>query len=74
MLSVVTEVSKAIAGAIAGVDVRTKAGKSILQPTVADALRSAGFIADEEDTGQLLRSGMPVWRSKDDNAVVPTKG
>jgi hypothetical protein len=73
-LSVVDEISNSIAGGIADLNVSAKAGKSLLQPTVASALRSAGFRADEEDSGQLLRSGMPVWRSKDNNAVVPTKG
>jgi hypothetical protein len=73
-MSVVTEVTNAIEGCVAGLSVSGKMGKSILQPAIAAALRTAGFTADEEDTRQLLRSGMPVWRSKDNGTVVPTKG
>ena len=73
-MSVIDDISNSIVGCIANLNVSAKAGKSLLQPTVALALRKAGFTADEEDSGQLLRSGMPVWRSKDDNTVVPTKG
>ena len=49
-----------------------KTGKRLLQPTLAAALREAGFVADEEDRGEILKSGMPVWRSKDDQTIEPT--
>jgi len=45
-----------------------------LQPTLAIALREAGFTADEEDQRQMLAPGMPVWRSKDDSTIEPTAG
>jgi hypothetical protein len=51
-----------------------KSGKRQLQPSLAVALREAGFAANEEDEGGLLRAGMPVWRSKDDQAIEPTTG
>jgi hypothetical protein len=54
--------------------VRGKSGKRQLQPTLAIALREAGFAADEEDQGQILRPGMPVWRSKEDQTIEPTTG
>lgn len=73
-MAVVNIVADTIRGCLAGLSPSGKAGKSLLQPTIANALRSAGFVADEEDSEQLLRSGMPVWRSKDDGTVVPTKG
>ena len=49
-----------------------KTGKRQLQPTLAVALREAGFVADQDDPGQILRSGMPAWRSKDDGNIEPT--
>jgi Holliday junction resolvase len=58
----------------AGIQVRGKIGKSMLQPALACELRSGGFNVDEEDSAGLLRAGMPVWRSKDDGRVVPTMG
>jgi len=73
-MSVATEVSSAIASCVASLSVSGKMGKAVLQPAISAALRSAGFVADEEDTEQLLQPGMPVWRSKDDGKVVPTKG
>lgn len=51
-----------------------KTGKRQLQPTLAVALRDAGFSADEEDQRQFLKSGMPVWRSKDNQTIEPTTG
>jgi hypothetical protein len=51
-----------------------KSGKRQLQPSLAVALREAGFTADEEDQGQILRSAMPVWRSKDNQTIEPTTG
>ncbi|MEQ1801796.1 MAG: hypothetical protein ABL989_07740 [Gammaproteobacteria bacterium] len=58
----------------AGVQAQAKVGKAMLQPALARELRSAGFKADEEDSAGLLRTGMPVWRSKDHGQVVPTMG
>ena len=46
-MTVVDEISNVISGCIVGLHVSTKVGKSLLQPSVARALRSAGFVADE---------------------------
>jgi len=54
------------------VDGKGKVGKSLLQPSLAAALRDAGFTADEEDQGRMLRPGMPVWRNKATGLVEPT--
>jgi hypothetical protein len=50
-----------------------KCGKRILQPKIAEALRHEGFGVDEEDTRQILRFGMPVWRDKKSGEIVATK-
>jgi hypothetical protein len=68
-----TEVAHVIDDAIARLTISGKMGQSVLQPAIAAALRAAEFRADQEDTDQLLQKGMPVWRSKDDLKIVPTK-
>lgn len=68
------DVVEVVRSSVAGHAVAGKVGKSVLQPTIGDALRGQGFVVDREDAGQLLSAGMPVWRSKDDGQVVPTKG
>jgi hypothetical protein len=66
-------ISDVIRRCLAELTVPGKVGKSLLQPSIAAALRRSGYTADEEDSEQLLRPGMPVWRSKEDGAVVPTQ-
>jgi hypothetical protein len=67
-------ISDVIAAWAKDMKVDGKVGKRLLQPSLAVALRSAGYAADEEDQAQVLKPGMAVWRSKDDNSVVPTRG
>jgi hypothetical protein len=69
-----SEITQVISRWAATTKVHGKSGKRHLQPTLAVALRDAGFLADEEDQQQFLRTGMPVWRSKDDRMVEPTTG
>ncbi len=54
------------------VTVEGKSGTRLLQPSLAGVLRAGGFVADEEDSRQVLRAGMPVWRSKESGQVEPT--
>jgi hypothetical protein len=68
------EIAEVISAWATKTKVSGKSGKRQLQPSLAIALREAGFTADEEDQGQILRSGMPVWRSKDDQTIEPTSG
>lgn len=75
----VEDVQRAVQSAIAEVlrpltiSGNLKTGISQLQPQIAARLRAEGLIADEEDSRQLLKSKMAVWRSKDDNEIVPTR-
>jgi hypothetical protein len=56
----------------AKINVVGKMGKKVLQPSLAMALREAGFRADEEDQACILQNGMPVWRNKEDSTIEPT--
>lgn len=67
------QIRRAICDALRPLDVTGKIGESKLKGAVADSLRSAGFRADLEDQAQFLRSGMPVWRSKDTGLVEETR-
>jgi hypothetical protein len=69
-----SEIAQVISIWAAKTKVSGKTGKRQLQPTLAVALREAGFTADEEDQRQFLKSGMPVWRSKDNQTIEPTTG
>ena len=71
-MSIPPEILNVVMKCLGGFQIQGKIGKSHLQPTIARALREAGFVADEEDAKQLLPAGIPVWRSKDDSKVVPT--
>jgi len=68
------EIAEVISAWATKTKVSGKSGKRQLQPSLAIALREAGFTADEEDQGQFLKSGMPVWRSKDNQTIEPTVG
>lgn len=56
-----------------GIKVVGKTGKSLLRPSLSEALRRAGFLVDEEDESRLLQANMPVWRSKETWQIEPTK-
>ena len=56
------DVVEVVRSSVAGHAVAGKVGKSLLQPTIGDALRRQGFVVDLEDGGRLLPAGMPVWR------------
>ena len=71
-MSTAKEILEVIKGSVKGKRTSGKMGKSYLQPTIAAALRTAGFNADEEDTAKLLPPRMPVWRSKDNHEVEET--
>jgi hypothetical protein len=68
------EIADVIAKWAARTHVSGKSGKELLQPTLAIALREAGYTVDVEDQGIFLRAGMPVWRSKDDSTIEATRG
>ncbi len=51
-----------------------KLGRAVLQPHLAQALNTAGLVADLEDSGQFLRSGAPVWRGRASRQIEPTAG
>ncbi len=67
-------VATVIQNCLRGMKIVGKSGQSRLQPTVITALQEAGFNTDKEDTRKFLQARVPVWRSKDDHAVVPTSG
>lgn len=71
-MSTAAEVLDLIVRSVSELRISGKMGKSHLQPIIASALRTAGFVADEEDDARILPSGIPVWRSKDNHAVVET--
>lgn len=68
------EILRSIRGSVSGLAISGKVGKSLLQPAIANGLGQSGFEVDVEDKAGLLPGGLPVWRSKDDGTVVPTKG
>ncbi len=61
-----------IGSAVAEIPISGKCGRDILQGAIARHLEGSGLTADTEDTRQLLRAQMPVWRSRDSGAVEPT--
>lgn len=63
-----------VRAALKPIEVSGKMGESVLKRTVADVLRGAGFTPDVEDKAQLLREGMPVWRTKDSGLIEETRG
>ena len=67
-------VENVIRACIHGIDLQGKSGRSSLQPTIVNGLIPAGYFADAEDTKHFLGGGIPVWRSKDDHAIVKTTG
>ncbi len=73
-MNIESEITHVISNWAATIQVSGKSGKRLLQPTLAFALREAGFTADEEDQLGLFRPGMPAWRSKDSQEVEPTPG
>jgi hypothetical protein len=63
-----------VKSAVSLTPVRGKQGRDLLQGLVANHISQAGLVADLEDQGQFLQSGMPVWRSKDTGQVELTPG
>lgn len=57
---------------LGGAQISGKMGSTVLQPMLAEALSAAGYIVDVEDSREVLRSKISVWRSKDTGEVVPT--
>jgi hypothetical protein len=66
------EITELINNWAAKMNVAGKMGRKVLQPSLAMALRAAGFRADEEDQACVLQPGMPVWRNKEDATIEPT--
>lgn len=58
---------------VRNVPIKGKCGQNRLHELVATALRQNGFVADKEDSREFLRKALPVWRSKDDCKVEPTR-
>ena len=69
-----TQLLALVREAVRGININGKCGRDQLQPKIATHLAAEGFVVDNEDTRQFLRSGMPVWRSKDTGLIETTPG
>jgi len=67
-------ISQTIESWISNFRVSGKMGRKFLQPSLANALVEIGYRAELEDSSELLKKQMPVWRSKDTKSVEPTLG
>lgn len=73
-MSVHTEIEAIIRECTKSLSIHGKCGEAVLKTTVAGSLSRLGFEVDAEDSRVFLPAGMPVWRDKESQEVVPTPG